>query len=149
VTLFLGVGAVDIDGTLMEHDGKPDYLDPLSLEKAKAHWPTCVRIRTLIEAGFDVHFITGRTGAVRDVTLRQIRTFVHPSISPSRLHMNGRFTGYDDLAAWKAKKLQEIGSEWYVGDHEADKVAATMAGVPFQFAQAYQDASAEAPWAVV
>lgn len=149
MALYLGVGAVDIDGTLMEHDAKPDYLDPLSLEKAKAHWPTCLRIRTLIEAGFDVHFITGRESAVRDVTLRQIRTFVHPSIRASRLHMNGVWAGYEALAAWKAKRLLEVHAEWFVGDHEADRSAASIAGVPFQFAQAYQDASAEAPWAVV
>jgi hypothetical protein len=143
----LGVGAVDIDGTLLEHRGKPDFLDASSLEAATPHWPTCLRIRTLIEAGYDVHFITGRSHAVRPVTLAQVRRFVHPSIRDDQVHTQAAFTGYDDMAAWKATRLTAIRAEWFIGDHAADQAAASLAGVPFQFAQAYQDAGQSAPWA--
>src|SRR5690349_3076302 len=144
---WLGVGAVDIDGTLLEHPGKPDYLDPVSLDAATPHWPTCLRIRTLIEAGYDVHFITGRSHAVRPVTLAQVRRFVHPSIRDDQIHTQDQFTSYDEMARWKATRLKAVGAEWFIGDHAADQAAALQAGVPFQFAQAFQDASLIPPWA--
>lgn len=147
--LNLGVGAFDIDGTLIQHKEKPDYLDPLSLGQGLPDAATCAKARTMIELGVDVHFITGRSRQVLDVTLQQLRKHVHPSIPPSRLHMQESFVDYASMAEWKARVLHDIGAEWYVGDHEADKSAAHKCGIGFLFVQNQADPTHEAPWAVV
>lgn len=147
--LMLGTGAFDIDGTLIQHRTKPDYLDPVSLQAGEPDEATCAKARTMIELGVDVHFITGRSKAVRDVTLQQLRRFVHPDIHGTRLHMQDAFSTYDAMAAWKAGVLACIGAEWYVGDHEADKKAADVLGIGFLYVQHTSDPSHQAPWAVV
>lgn len=144
-----GVGAFDIDGTLVHHPGKPDYLSPASLSLAKPCAHTCARVRTLIELGLDVHFITGRTKEVSETTLAQLRAYVHPAIHATRLHSQEKFIGYKEMSAWKAKVLKQVGAQWFVGDHIADEEAAFLAEVPFQYATAYEQISQSAPLAVV
>lgn len=146
---FLGTGAFDIDGTLVHHPGKPDYLSHASLILAKPCPHTCARVRTLIELGIDVHFITGRTKEVSETTLAQLRAYVHPSIHASRLHCQDKFTDYAAMTVWKALVLKQVGAQWFVGDHKADEQAAYVAEIPFQYATAYEQLSQSAPWAVV
>lgn len=138
---MLSVGAFDIDGTILHHTGNPDYLDAESLAKAKSDYPVCKRIATLIEAGVEIHFITGRSHAVRVLTIQQLRNEVHPGIRSDQVHTQGKFEGYDQMAHFKANVLKSIKAEWYVGDHEADKKAAMMAGVVFQDAETYSKVS--------
>lgn len=145
----LGAGAFDIDGTLLHHKQKPDYLSPASLALAMPDIAICARVRNLIELGMDIHFITGRSKEVSETTLDQLRAFVHPNILPSRLHMQDAFTGYRTMAAWKANKLREVKANWFVGDHLADEEAAFEAEIPFQYAETYRETSKAAPWAVV
>lgn len=145
----LGVGAFDIDGTLIQHREKPDYLSSESLRQGVPDMATCAKARTMIELGVEVHFITGRSKAVRDVTLEQLRSYVHPDIPATRLHMQDSWTNYETMADWKAKVLGSVGAEWYVGDHEADRKAAHLLGIGFLFVQNQADPTHEAPWAVV
>lgn len=135
----LAVGAFDIDGTLCHHDGKPDYLNPATLYLGKPDPHICKRVGRLIDGGVEVHFITGRSHEVRTTTLEWLQDHVHRGIVGGQLHTNKEWSGYDDLAVFKAAKLRAVGAQWFVGDHEADAKAAKEAGIPFQFAYVYSD----------
>lgn len=133
----IAIGAFDIDGTLFHHDSKPDYLDPKSLHQAKPDEIICNRVRNLIEAGLEIHFITGRSQLVHKATLDQLRWWISQKIQATNLHTKKEWTNYEDLAAWKAEILQNVEAEWFVGDHEADEKAAEKANIPFCYAHAY------------
>lgn len=137
MTRPIGIGAFDIDGTILHHDGKPDYDDPESLAQAKADPFVCQRIARLMEAGLDIHFVTGRSHAVRPATLAQLRALVSPDVSSVNLHTQAEFVGYDAMCQWKGFTLKSLGAQWFVGDHPADEEAARLAGIPFQYANEY------------
>lgn len=137
----MSVGAFDIDGTILHHPGRPDYLNPEVLAKAVPDLDVCRRIRSLIEAGQQVHFITGRSHAVKEFTVSQLRACVHQGIQPEQVHTQAEFVGYDVMAAWKGTILKNMGASWYVGDHSADYEASQIAGIPFQHASKYSAAS--------
>lgn len=123
--------AFDIDGTLLEHPGRPDYLSEFSLSQAHPIRQACSRVRALIDAGTPVTFITGRSHQVRGITLQQLREHVHPDIDGEWLVTQATFTTYEAMVTYKAKVLRYIKAVGYVGDHTADYQAATEAGVPF------------------
>lgn len=131
--------AFDIDDTLLRHHPKrPQYDSPESvLENCRPIWEACNRVRDLITAGHEVHFITGRSARVKAATLSQLRSWVHFSIMPSHVHVNGPWAGYDALAVHKAERLRALGAVLMVGDHAADESAAMDAGVPFLHAHAF------------
>lgn len=133
--------AFDIDGTLLQHPGHVDFLSGVSLNEAKP-MPSCGRVKALIEDGHEVHFITGRCHPVRGVTLLQLQAHVHASIQDRHLTTQDTFLGYGAMADYKAKALQAIQAEGYVGDHAADRKAAALAGIPFMYAQEFEEGGA-------
>lgn len=142
--------AFDLDGTLVHHGGQaPLYDDPLwLLEHSRPHEAAVERVRGLLQAGAEVHVITGRGRHARLVTLATLGE-LFGTFPPERLHVSphdkGQFPGYDGLRARKASVLNEIQPDFYVGDHdEADAGAAHDAGVPFLGAAEFQ-AGAELP----
>jgi hypothetical protein len=127
--------AFDLDGTLVQHVGEPDFNDPSSLQEL------CIRDREvqkrvlqLVQDGHDVHVVTARGRKVRDVTLRQVHA-IHPDIE---VHHMERFLGFVAMRDWKAKKLRDLGAECYVGDHMVDELAAGDAGIPFMHVDQYR-----------
>lgn len=130
--------AFDIDGTVIHHPGRPDYLSPVSLAEAEPDLEACSRVRAIILAGNPVHFITGRTHKVRAITLNQLRAYIHPHIAENHLTTQETFLGYAQMAEYKAKALKDCGAFGYVGDHVADQEAAKQAGVPFLYAHEFR-----------
>lgn len=130
--------AFDLDGTLFDSEGI-DYEDPQDVvAKTKPNPVACRKTRALIEVGVPVHFITGRGRHLHALTLSQLRSWVHGSIAPDNLHTQEAFTGYEDMAAFKAERLRSIGAVGYCGDHEKDREAAEAAGVPFLHAESWR-----------
>lgn len=125
--------AVDIDDTVLRHHPrKPVYEDPESvLENCRPILAACSRVLELIEAGYEVHFITGRHGVVKRATLAQLKTWISTSILEEHVHCNGVWAGYDALAVHKTERLRALGAVLMVGDHAADEAAAMDAGIPF------------------
>jgi acid phosphatase class B len=116
----------------------PIYTSPESvLENCRPITEACDRVRAFIEAGQPVHFITGRSGLVKAATVAQLRAWIHWSIQPSQVHVNGVWAGYAAMQAHKAERLRELGALLYVGDHAADEAAAMDAGIPFLHADAF------------
>lgn len=136
--------AVDIDDTVLRHHPrKPDYCSPESiLENCRPIQAACDRVLVLIEAGFEVHFVTGRSKVVLKPTLAQLKTWISTSILAEHVHCNGVWAGYDALQEHKAERLRALGAVLMVGDHAADEGAAMDAGIPFLHADAF---SAGAP----
>jgi hypothetical protein len=131
--------AFDIDGTLLRHHPRqPVYTSPESvLENCRPIWDACERVRGFIEAGHEVHYITGRSGLVLTATLRQLQAWVHQSVTSTRIHCNAAWAGYEAMTAHKAARLRHLGAVLYVGDHAADEAAALDAGVPFLHADRF------------
>ena len=135
----LTVIAVDIDDTVLRHHPrKPDYCSPESiLENCRPIQAACDRVLVLIEAGFEVHFVTGRSKVVLKPTLAQLKTWISTSILAEQVHCNGVWAGYDALQEHKAERLRALGAVLMVGDHAADEAAAMDAGIPFLHADAF------------
>lgn len=145
--MTLAVLAFDVDGTLLRHVCQPVYTSPESvLENCRPIEAACRRVRGFIEAGQEVHFITGRSGLVKAATLAQLRAWIHWGIQASHIHVNGAWAGYEAMTVHKADRLRALAARVYVGDHAADESAATAAGIPFLHADAF---AAGAPLPVV
>lgn len=131
--------AIDIDDTVVRHHPRePIYNDPESiLENGRPIWSACERTLALIEAGHEVHFITGRSKVVLAATLAQLKTWISTRILAEHIHCNGPWAGYPDLQRHKAERLRAIGASLMVGDHAADEAAAMDAGIPFLHADAF------------
>lgn len=131
--------ALDIDDTVLRHHPrKPDYIDPESiLENCRPIWAACERTLALIEAGHEVHFITGRHAVVKRATLAQLKTWISTTILAEHVHCNGVWAGYDALQVHKAERLRALGAVLMVGDHACDESAAMDAGIPFLHADAF------------
>lgn len=130
--------AIDIDDTVLRHRRKPVYTDCESvLEACLPIQAACDRARSLIEAGHEVHFITGRSKVVLRPTLAQLKTWISTRILAEHIHCNGVWAGYDALQEHKAERLRALGAVLMIGDHAADEAAAMDAGIPFLHADAF------------
>lgn len=131
--------AVDIDDTVLRHHPrKPVYTDCESiLENCRPIWAACERVLALIEAGHEVHFITGRSKVVLRPTLAQLKTWISTRILAEHIHCNRVWAGYDALQEHKAERLRALGAVLMIGDHAADEAAAMDAGIPFLHADAF------------
>lgn len=132
------IAAIDIDGTLVHHDATPNYLDPISLLRARPDLLAVKRVRDLITAGTEIHYVTGRTHAVRDATHNHLELLLGGALSLECLHTAPRWGGYAELRRYKAETLRRIGASYYVGDHDADRLAAGDAGIPFVHVGAFR-----------
>lgn len=130
---------LDIDDTVLRHHPrKPDYIDPESvLENCRPILAACERAQRLIEEGFEVHFVTGRSAVVKRATLAQLKTWISTRVLAEHVHCNGSWAGYDALQEHKAERLRALGAVLMVGDHAADEAAAMDAGIPFLHADAF------------
>lgn len=132
------VHCFDLDGTLFQFVEAPDYEDPKSLFRAtRAQHDRCRVVRDIMQAGQAVFFITGRRETTRQVTLGQLRRWVHPQIGSHQLIMQEEWAGYDAMADYKARHLRRLKATSYVGDHASDQDAAAKALVPFIHADAW------------
>lgn len=124
--------AFDLDGTLFDHLSKPNYEHAGELRlSTRPIKDRCLVVKNLIEAGYEVHFITGRGILHAGHTLDSIRVHIHRRVTVNQLHMQAEFTGYPAMAQFKAQCLNEIGASRYIGDHAADREAAELAGVRY------------------
>lgn len=132
------VHCFDLDGTLFQFSGEPDYEDPKSLfRNTRANHERCRAVKELMQRGDAVFFITGRRETTRQVTLGQLRRWIHPRISDHQLLMQAEWAGYEAMTAYKARHLRRLKASSYVGDHQADADAAAMALVPFVHADSW------------
>jgi phosphoglycolate phosphatase-like HAD superfamily hydrolase len=132
--------AFDLDLTLVDHLGDINLSSSVSVKAGCIpHRRACDRVRRLVEAGHEVHVISGRGQVLRNVTRRQLTEWVHEDLSDAgRLHLQAYFTDYAAMRTWKAQVLRTIGAEIYVGDQEADSLAADDAGIPFLHADRFR-----------
>lgn len=124
--------AFDLDKTLFRFTAEPDYESPKSLFlHTKPHRERCQAVRDLMQKGHAVFFITGRRETTRQVTLGQLRRWIHSSVGDHQLKMQEKWAGYDAMSAWKASHLRRLKAAIFIGDHEADQAAAAKALIPF------------------
>ena len=135
--------AFDWDGTLVHHGSQePIYEDPAALRLSTRPIPEAMwAAKQLARAGHGIYVVTGRSHVVRKETLRQIRAWLTPYFLEDNLRTQEAFTGYEDMRRFKARCLNEIQPAYYVGDHEADKLAAMDAFVPFHDARTWPQAT--------
>lgn len=131
----MAVIAWDLDGTLIHSDRDlGDYTDPeLVLEAGRPDWLLASILNVSRSLGTEVHVVTGRTPVLADATQAQLD---HAGIHVDGIHHQPHWGGYEAMAVWKAGQLRDLGAEVYVGDHEADRNAADLAGIEFVNAEA-------------
>lgn len=127
---LMAVIAFDIDGTLLDVDEGTDYEDPASVRRgARPNAQSVARVVELAERGHKVAYVTGRCHHLRAVTITQL--LVKAKLPPGELRTQAKWEGYPAMATYKARALEELGASAYVGDHDADRQAARLAGIPF------------------
>lgn len=125
--------AFDHDGTLFhlppETERQPDYYrDAREVAKLKPNW-AAIRVAQKLRAnGHEIHIVTGRELAIRNAIQANL---ARHGLNVDGWHMVEEFTGYEDLARFKAAVLRALAPAWMVGDHEVDELAAKEAGVTF------------------
>lgn len=141
----MSVVGVDVDGTLLRHDGEIDYSDPeVVREVCKPDEEVCRTIRTLGDL-HQVLVITGRVHAIlHDLTITQLED-AGLETTWDALHMQNRWEGYEAMTEWKAEILEEpsMGNQVdvYIGDTRWDQRAARMAGTRYVDVDALREAT--------
>lgn len=127
----MAVIAFDLDGTLFRTKRGVDWNSRESVRASSEPDFEMVGIANDLSArGHKLAYVTGRArGLLYGLTLVQIR--IHAGLPAGPLRMQSKFTDYAAMAAWKAKELGDLEASLYVGDHEADRDAARLAGIPF------------------
>lgn len=121
----------DLDGTLLLADRSIDYSSPADVREACEPCPQlCHLARRQVDAGLEVHIVTGRTPVLDEVTAHQLDG-AQVWNGWNRVHLQPEWAGFVAMARWKATVLEDLGAAVYVGDHMADQVAAEMAGCRF------------------
>lgn len=122
--------AWDWDGTVVLHEGMPDFG---SSERMREVCRPCPYLAPLVVDGDVV--ITGRSEDLEAVTREQLQELEARHVE---LHMQAQWNGYREMATWKGARLQQLQREYhvelYVGDHPADLAAAKIADVEFVWA---------------
>ncbi len=128
------VAIFDVDGTLLRLRAgieKIPYNDADALLAAQEpHQRVVDRALALEEAGFAVRFLTGRSEALRDVTVQQLTAAGFRGVS-ERLDMQDAWGGWEALMQHKADHLVDWGAVLHVGDQDVDLEASMAAEVPF------------------
>lgn len=123
----------DIDGTLFcLPDGQPGTGSRADIARQVPIHANVARALQYRAEGFELHFVTGRTLAVHDLTRDQLE--VHFGDIDGRLHMQEAWTGYGAMVDFKHQCIADLQAVLVVGDTSFDEQAAAVAGVAFRHA---------------
>jgi len=86
---------VDIDGTVALH-GDRDPFDATRVREDRPNEPVIAVVRSLMVAGYEVRYCSGRTDACRDATVDWLREHVMSSTLPTDLYMRAAGDGRKD-----------------------------------------------------
>lgn len=117
--------AFDLDGTVWNNP-PGDFLDPRTILEA-VPIPGVVRFIRDWTPLRPVIYVTGRDGELRTV----IETRLESLGISGTVFLNGTWQGFEHLTRHKAEILKREQPLFFVGDHESDREAARLAGVPF------------------
>jgi len=129
--------AFDIDGTICHTRPGTNHDDPADLLRNCVPFQDATsKIRNLILQGrHEVSFHTARPFATQEVTLQQLRDWIHPSIQWLQISSRQRFQfNWENYVPDKAFSLRNRRANHYIGDLEQDQEAAQQAGATFQWA---------------